>query len=301
MDEIALTRELGRDTPLPSPDRLAPARTRLMTELTGAVPVVRSTSRPRRPRRRWAIIASGAVAAAAAGVASIFPGTPSSPPPEPGTGTRMEPVAQFLDDAAIVAAQAKDSVPRDDQFVYIRTVLAGGARQESWSSIDGEHLGEERSGGRSTILSACVQGRSYNPSDRVDVACEPARMYLPGLPTDADAVVAWLKQRNPGVDGAPYNVNGVAKDIWSLTYSYWLRPAQRAALYRALGHFEGIRLVPEVTDATGRVGTGVAWTSPAEKTAKVMWIFDPERHVLLGDQNGSLDAFALVDKIGATH
>jgi hypothetical protein len=36
MDEITLTRELGRETSLPSPDRLAPARARLMAELTAA-------------------------------------------------------------------------------------------------------------------------------------------------------------------------------------------------------------------------------------------------------------------------
>jgi hypothetical protein len=300
MDEITLTRELGRETPLPSSDRLAPARARLMAELTAAAPALRPTPKTRKSRPRWAIIATGAVAAAAAGVASIFPGTPSSPRPAPGGGTQMEAVAQFLDDAAVVAAQAKDVVPRGDQFIYTRIVESGGARTEYWSSIDGEHLGRQQSGGKTIPLAACVNGKAYDPSDPVDVSCDPARLYLPDLPSDPDGVVSWLKRRNPGFDGVAHNVNGVAKDIWSLTSNYWLRPAQRAAVYRALGRFDGIRLVPGVTDAIGRTGTGVAWVSPGQKDAQVMWIFDPEKHVLLGSPDTAQEAFALVDKAGVT-
>ncbi|AEV81087.1 hypothetical protein ACWT_0073 [Actinoplanes sp. SE50] len=300
MDEITLTGELGREVPLPTAADLAPARARLLAELTAAAPPVRNV---RKLRLRWAAVATGTVAAAAAaaGIVAIAPGTPSSTSAPPAPAAPV-PVAQFLDDAATVAGQGRDVVPRGDQFLYTRVRATDGTWTDYWSSIDGRHLGEERSSsGKKTIIAACVNGKSYDPSDPVDVGCEPTRLYLPDLPTDPERMVAWLKARNPGLDGAPYNANGVAKEIWSLSDSYWLRPAQRAALYRALGRFDGISLVPGAKDGTGQVGTGVSWISPGDTAPRVMWVFDPKRHVLLGYQNASIDAYALVDRIGATH
>src|SRR3954470_19803964 len=123
MDEITLTRELGRETSLPAPDRLAPARARLMAELTAAAGQRQdktrgSVSGPRslrlsraKPRRRALALAAAVIAIAGGAV-------PAMRDRDPGTrSVSMAPVAQFFDTAAAVAAKDQDIVPRGDQFV----------------------------------------------------------------------------------------------------------------------------------------------------------------------------------------
>ncbi|MEU8819122.1 CU044_5270 family protein [Actinoplanes sp. NPDC048796] len=297
MDETTLTRQLGDETALPSPDRLAPARARLMAELTAAsAPPARRSVRPRRSFR----LAAAAVAAAVVGagaVGAVVLREPDAPP------VAMVPVAEFLDTAATVAARTTDVVPRGDQYVYLKTAEPGGKWFETWNSVDGEHdtVGQY-SDGQKVVLPACVDGmgKSTDSSGKVSTApCDAQPSYLPDLPTDPKALIAWLNKRNPGPDDKGVNVNGVAKDMWSLADGYWLRPAQRAALYRAVGTVDGITLVPSVKDAAGRTGTGVAWVSPGQSAPEVMWIFDAETHVLLGSPATSVVTPPhVVDKVG---
>jgi hypothetical protein len=123
--------------------------------------------------------------------------------------------------------------------------------------------------------------------------CVPDPHYLPDMPTGTDAMLTWLRQRNPN-DSAATITNGIAKDIWNLSEYYWLRSDQRAALYRAATQIPGLRLIPGATDAAGRKGTGVTWDYAGGGT---MWIFDPETHVLLGSPSYT-SSTALVGKVG---
>jgi hypothetical protein len=297
MDEITLTRELGRETSLPSPDRLAPARARLMAELTAAAGQQQDKTRvpvsgPRslrlsraKPRRRALALAAAVIAIAGGAV-------PAMRDRDPGTrSVSMAPVAQFFDTAASVAAKDQDIVPRGDQFVYGKSVETDGTWQETWYSIDGKHDGLARSsGGSEEVIPGCVDGRqkgSNSAGETVQVDCEPQPHFRSDLPTDPAALIAWLAKRNLDKNGK-MNVNGVAKDMWSLSDGYWLRPAQRAALYRAVATIDGISLVPNSKDGAGRVGTGVAWADPGESTSQVMWIFDEKTHVLLGSPSYSV-------------
>lgn len=311
MDEITLTRELGRGTSLPSPDRLAPARARLMAELTATTDQLQDETRVpvldppslRLPRAKLWQLTRRALALAAAVTAITGVAVTAMREQDPDTrSVSIVPVAQFLDTAASVAAKDQDMVPRGDQFVYGRTVGTDGTWHETWYSIDGKHDGLSRSSqGSDMVIPGCVDGRqksSDSAGETVQVVCEPEPHFRPDLPTDPAALIDLLAKRNLDENGKR-NVNGVAKDMWSLSDGYWLRPAQRAALYRAVGAIDGISLVPNSEDGAGRIGTGVAWTSPGESTPRVMWIFDEKTHVLLGSPSYStVTPPRIVDKPG---
>ncbi|MEV4343608.1 CU044_5270 family protein [Actinoplanes sp. NPDC049596] len=289
MDEITLTRELGRGTPLPSPDRLAPARARLLAELTAdsaqSPGETSPQTHPRRLTRRVLALAAAVAVVVAGATTTLGDRGPETPP------VATVPVAQFLDTAAAVAGKEQDVVPRGDQFVYAKTIGPDGTSRESWYSVDGRHDGLARtSKGAEEVIPGCIEGRqkgSDSTGQAVQVSCEPEPHVRPDLPTDPSALITWLTKRSLDKNGKR-NVNGVAKDMWSLSDGYWLRPAQRAALYRAAGMIDGISLVPNSKDSTGRTGTGVAWTSPGESEPQVMWIFDATTHVLLGSPLSSL-------------
>jgi hypothetical protein len=286
MDEITLVRELGGETPLPSPDRLAAARARVLTEVA---------PRPVR-RRRWAVLV-GAAAAVTVGLVLASQTRTVTPAPE------MVPVAAaFMNEVATTAARGDDVIPRGDQYVYTKSATAEGGWTEFWNSVDGRHDSVWRqSDGQESTAPGCVDGKRLdvgNAGRKVESACEPYPHYWPDLPTDAEALIAWVEKRNPGENGG-VNVNGVGKDLWQLTDGNWLRPAQRAALYRAVGTIDGISLVPNSKDGTGRLGTGVAWAHPAGSEPQVMWVFDAKTHAFLGGTDYSVvTPPAIVDKVG---
>ncbi|MEV6305783.1 CU044_5270 family protein [Actinoplanes sp. NPDC051861] len=296
MDEITLTRELGEETDLPSPKRLTAARNRLLSEM--------STTTTRTPRK-WTII--GTAAAAAAAIAAVtVPGAlsptaspiPTNPAGPVETTPELVPVAAFLNQAATVAEQAPDTVPRGDQFVYVDSE---GMMGDAWYSIDGEHDGLVTSDGfPEQVIPGCKNGIMAVPNETGDVKCKPEPHYLPDLPADPKKLAAWLREQHPGEGNEKFSLNGVGKHLWALSSNYWLRPAQRAALYRSIAEVEGLELVENVADASGRRGTGVAWASGPGEKAQVIWIFDPETHVLLGNKDYTVKAVKLVDRVGAT-
>ncbi|MEU4420649.1 CU044_5270 family protein [Actinoplanes sp. NPDC024001] len=291
MDEITLTRELGRETPLASPERLAPARALLLAEMA---PV----KTRRRGRSRWTI-AGATVAAGLAAVAAItVPGdpapSPTGPPPVAASTPVLIPVGTFLDEAAVVAGQDDDVVPRADQYVYLETRTPEFVYR-SWLSVSGERDGVVITPEGKEDRPGCKNGKqaSVDSAGRnITVECEPEPRYLPDMPTEPDALAAWLKKRNVSVDGT-VNVSAVGKEIGELAGGYWLRPAQRAALYRVAAKIEGIKLAPNTRTDDGRVGTGLAWAHPGEGEAKVMLIFDPKTYQLLDDRLP-----VIVDRIG---
>jgi hypothetical protein len=292
MDELTLTQELGRETPLPSTERLAPARARLLAEVAAA-----GRSRRRRSGRLLAGMATLTAAAAAAVVALQVAEQPR--PPE------LRPVAQLLDPAAAVAERGSDVVPRADQFVYVRLDSANG-QNEAWYSIDGRHDGLRRDSGSSPeVIPGCRDSDRKSPAEEGagpenGGPCEPLPYYLPQMPTEPAALIDWLERRNPGEGGTGPNVNGMGKDLWALGGEHWLRPAQRAALYRAVARIDGLRLVEHVRDGSGREGTGVAWAGPGDSPEQVMWIFDPKTYQFLGSPEAAWQPVRLVDRPGQT-
>ena len=287
MDEITLVRDLGTETSLPSPERLAAARARLVSEVA-----------PARSRKRLPALLAAAAAAVTVAVAVPVVLSPAAPEPGPTSATeapKLVTEAAFLNEAAGVAEQDADLVPRGDQYIYVRMTLRDGASSEHWLSIDGEHDGRLRApSGEVLTIAGCKDGKTFADDGKTVVGCEPLRRYRPDMPTDPAAMVAWLEK----YEGAGKNVDALGKFVGGFASEFWLRPAQRAALYRSIGRIDGLRLVEGVKDARGRAGVGVAWTSPGAAEGHIAWIFDPKTHRLLGTPEQAIDRIALVDGLG---
>ncbi|MEU4156163.1 CU044_5270 family protein [Actinoplanes sp. NPDC026670] len=280
MDEITLVRELGEETPLPSADRLAATRTRLMSEIA-----------PPRRTRRWASLLAAAAAAAIAAVTVPQIVTPNAQPPTPvptaAQAPKLTPVAAFLDQAAGAVENEADVVPRDDQFLYLRFIEWGGTTNEAWLSIDGRHdgWGRDQDGKYATI-----------PGCRAGDDCEVIVRYRADMPTDPAAMVTWLR-KTARADFGSDSLDAVTKFLGTASTRYWMRPAQRAALYRAIGLIDGVSLVEGVKDSRGREGVGVAWVPTGQTEQHVVWVFDPKTFRMLGTPESSIDEIALVDRI----
>ncbi|MEU4158604.1 CU044_5270 family protein [Actinoplanes sp. NPDC026670] len=229
------------------------------------------------------------------------PGTLSATPGYgPGTRLSMRPVAQVLDLAADTAAKAADVVPEPGQFLYTRTVGRDGrVLAERWYSIDGtrDGLGFNVQGGvvDRFAFPGCRDGRYVSGPDQGG-PCETDPAYRPDLPEDAEAMAGYLNLSTSHLDDDPAEnkTNGIAKNMWTLGSSRFLRPAQRAALFQAAARIPGIAVVDDAVDAAGRTGTGVTWTFGGYKA---MWIFDPETHAFLGSDLDTVEQ-AVVDEVG---
>ncbi|MEU4621086.1 CU044_5270 family protein [Actinoplanes sp. NPDC023801] len=280
MDEITLVREMGGETPLPSPDRLATARTRLMSEIA-----------PRRRNRRWAALLAAATAAGIAAITVPQIVTPSAQAPTPAPTTvqapKLTPVAAFLSQAASTAENEPDVVPRDDQFLYLRFVERDGTANEVWLSIDGRHdgWGRDQDGEYAPI-----------PGCRAGAGCDVTAHYRDDMPTEPEATVAWLRRTALAEFGSD-SLDAVTKYLGTASTRLWMRPAQRAALYRAIGLIDGVRLVEGVKDSRGREGVGVAWVPSGQTEERTLWIFNPETFEMLGTPDSSIDEIALVDRV----
>ncbi|MFD6636817.1 CU044_5270 family protein [Micromonospora chalcea] len=286
------------------------------------VAVTRRGVRAARVRTAWAWGAAASVAAAAVAVVMVGVAVPPEPfqdvaaPPSgpvrapgtvsetpgfgPGTRLSMRPVSQVLGAAAETAAREPDVLPRDDQYLYMREVGRDGrVNAERWYSIDGTRDGlgfnRESSGMARFVFAGCRDGRYISGTERGE-KCTPMPAYLPNLPTDVYAMVRYLNEQNAHLNGdpAPNKTNSIAKDMWHLATSRYLRPAQRAALYQAAAKIEGVTVVEGAVDATGRQGTGVSWRFG---NGTAMWIFDPVSYAYLGTGTDTT-VQAIVDKVG---
>ncbi|MEV0902011.1 CU044_5270 family protein [Actinoplanes sp. NPDC049802] len=142
----------------------------------------------------------------------------------------------------------------------------------------------------------------------------PARAVdlQPELPSDPQALLAKIYRESEGQgtsrDGQAFTVIG------DLLHESLLAPEINAALYQAAARIPGVELVPDVVDAIGRHGVGVA---REEEGIRREWIFDRasgeylgERAYLVEDTSdgkaGMLMATtavtgrAVVDRLGAT-
>ncbi|MGX6604492.1 CU044_5270 family protein [Micromonosporaceae bacterium Da 78-11] len=293
MDEMTLTRELGDETPLPAGARLVPARDRLMAELTASAP-------SRHRARLWTGVgAAGLVAAAVTGLLVLPPATVTAPPPSGirSTGTlSLRPAAQVLGLAADATLTEADVVPAPDEFLY-RADLGpdGKVIYEIWKSIDGSRPGlviRYEPGGADRIeLPGCPVSTKDEPAEQGGCGYDPA--VLPDLPSDPQGLLAYL--RTQGNDENEQTLtNSMAKEIWNLSAAHYLRPAQRAALFRAAATVDGLQVLDGVTDAAGRVGTGVSWKYFGSDTT---WIFDPRTHRYLGTPQET-SRTAIVKQVG---
>ncbi|WP_037305202.1 CU044_5270 family protein [Amycolatopsis orientalis] len=299
MDELQLITERTASVPLAESGALASARERLMTEI--AVAEAENVT-PLRKRRRWVWTGVGAAGLAAAITAVVALAPVEQVGLEPPAAA-ADPVT-VLRNAAAAALKTPGTPPKPDQFVYTRTKQPDGER-EAWLSADGTRDGLiKMADGGSFPIAGCRNGRAQvykgdEPLKGVTESCTPTPAYRTDLPTDADAMFAYLDSRHRGVRGG---TNAMGKDILSLSNEAYLPPAVQAALFAAAAKAPGLRAIDRTQDAAGRPGVGITWPlGPHDdpKVAKpVVIVFAADTFQYLGTNSTAVTASGVVDAAG---
>ncbi|GAA3643971.1 hypothetical protein GCM10022224_003030 [Nonomuraea antimicrobica] len=274
-------RDLFADKPHPTADRLAPARTALLTE-------ARTTRRPRARAAgvRRLLLAGGLVAAMTAGAIAVQTFNPLAPAS----------AAEVLRLAAEAATATPWPEPRDDQYLHYERfaetrsedgVPNVGPRHitgEVWESVDGSRPGllwHKPSKSRpqdheyQELLTRCPERG----------AGRPAYADLRKWPTDQEQLRRKLAERGnemvPGKDTVTRTWNGVLDILGSP-----VPPKQQAAIFKIAATLPGIE-VEELKDATGKSGIAVTRVDnlgPGGAISRESLIFDKTSYVLLGGQ-----------------
>jgi hypothetical protein len=195
--------------------------------------------------------------------------------------------------------------PRDNQFLYtdIRAVNPGHGkawsyRQQTWQSVDGRQLGASRN-------TTCFPGLPAHDNLPTCLAKIPAGEGGPlnvtyawarSLPTSPAALLRYLEHHNncAGPDQFGMHVTrytAAFSEIYTILHSLYVLPRRPgAALFRAASMIPGVTVLPQVTDAAGGRGIGVAMTGLLGRAGPFRFelIFDPHTYRFIGLQNVSL-------------
>lgn len=313
------------------PPTAAPVR--LRTRVLTGVAAPSAAAQRVQPRWGWRLgIAGGLAAAVTAGVLGVQVLSVGDRPPVSSASA-----AQVLEGAARHAESRPAVTVRGDQFVYVESITTGVSRPEGveptggvvteaksrqvWLSADGTRDGLVRerardgSGGRDIAVPGCRDGLETHRKGgkQVQVPCEPSAHYVGDLPTDPDAMLAYLKQRggdtkNPADQDAFTAAAGLIREGY-------LPPAALAAVFEALATLPSVQVVGDVTDEAGRAGVAVAITEVQGNRTELIFdresfAFLGERSVLVRDQDGlpagqvmsaaAVLSVAVVDQVGRT-
>ncbi|WP_439378288.1 CU044_5270 family protein [Amycolatopsis lexingtonensis] len=284
MDEMQLLRDFAGPAELPAPGDLARKRAELIA--------ASARPRPRHRRALWSGVTAAGLAAAAAAAVVVL--TPVDPPP----ATALDPV-KVLYQAAAAARARPDVEPRPDQFVYTRTLLADGRENEFWVSADGTHDGLQILFGHETEVAGCRDGKRVQKEGRGRTAtsrCEPRPAAHPDLPTDADAMLAYLHRSTYGEGDTLHDLGSEVVDL----AGGYLRPAARAALYEAVAKVPGLVVRADARDATGRPVLGIIWNGTTEHGIgnQDEFLFDPVTFAYRGSgTTGAVLSHGIVDAV----
>ena len=303
MTDLDTVTAIRPNVDLPTSAELAAARQQLSDAISKEIDATQagwgvghlsSTAAPGRRRRRAMRLALAGGLAAAAGLVAIFLVSSASPTRLPQGKRPMIQLAavQFLDKAAAAALQQPSSPPLPKQFVYSETEDPDGTLTEMWLSVDGSSSGLSRwTAGTGTPDAGTTGGNDLGPPCSIAqgeaTGCRPFVGYYPDLPTDPNAVLAYLNEvglvdtaNNPSDDALPgWEDNVVGKTVSDLMTSSYLLPAQQAALFKLMAQTPGFQIVSPMTDAIGRSGIGIEWTFEGGFSAV---IFDPTTYAYLG-------------------
>jgi hypothetical protein len=296
MNEMNALAELG--TQLDPPTALPPAdvRRRVMTATT------------QRRRFTWPRLAvAGGLAAVLTGavLAGQVIGVGDHPP------VSSAQAAEVLRGASAQARRGPVVPVRGDQFIFVESIatsvsidLSGtdapefeARERRVWLSVDGVHDGRVSSRPRDGAgdwseheITGCRDGvmKETKGPKTVEVACRPSPGYRADLPTEAGAMLAYLRSQGGSKNGPDQDAFTAAGDLIREAY---LQPAVLAAVFEAVGRIPGVTVAGTVTDEAGR--SGLAITRDEVQGSRVELIFDPktyaylgERHVVLRSQDG---------------
>jgi hypothetical protein len=279
------------------------------------------------PRVGWrpALAAGFALAVAGGLVAINHLGAPADSRGG-GSATADKPsqtdAARILRGAALVAQQSEILPARPDQFVFIESISDGPesfgctsqadqstcvARPgvlsrslvQAWGSVDGTRDGLTRvrqqpaSGAWYEVpVPACPPAPSVaasNETARPDWVCVPRPAYRVDLPTNPDAMVAYLRQPPSPLPVPPRPAPPLdPADTFHVAYRLldgYLPPNCLAALFEALARIPGLRTARAVVDAAGRHGVSVYLDRDGRRGEL---IFDPVTYTYLGGRTVTL-------------
>jgi hypothetical protein len=102
---------------------------------------------------------------------------------------------------------------------------------------------------------------------------------LQSIPTQQGALAAYLTA------GKKWTNDDPPTEIGDMIRETIMPPALAAALYRLAATLPGATLVPHATNAVGRAGIGIMWTSTSAKQVyKNEWIFDKTTLQFIGER-----------------
>ena len=310
LDDMARRLPAERDLPAARKQIL---KEHLMTEFRQADPG-RGRTRPRpKFRRTGTVLVAGAVLAAAAVTIATAaavrthtsqPAPPAAQPAAPATA------AQLLARVANAAARQPAPVVRDSDFTYIRSMVA----YEVDSISNGhETTSMEKLHERQIwlpVANICTTGLLIENGERTPISPFPVTSdgkvdrhppkgtpmpnftcpseghlgdttyrLLQSIPTQPDALLAYLKA------GKKWTNDDPPTEIGDMIRETIMPPALAAALYRLAATLPGASLVPHATNAAGRAGIGIMWTSKtARQVYKNEWIFDQATLRFIGEK-----------------
>ncbi|MEV0270763.1 CU044_5270 family protein [Hamadaea sp. NPDC050747] len=282
--------ELARLMPAPTvpgldADRHRKLREHLMHELQD--PSAANAGSPRRSRRRllWGLAPATAVAAAVITVLALS-GAPDTARPEAAGGDAAAPL---LEQFALVAEQQPAAKVRDDQYVYVKSLVSfAGISQEdpqqpakvtldepherqTWFSVDGSRAGRLAEGRKPAVLEPNLQPSLHLPTYR----------YLESLPTDPGQLLTMLYAGNDDTKNS--REQKAFETIGDLLRESIASPKVTAALYRAAAKIPGVIVVQDAVDAAGRHGVAVARVDEHTGT-RHEWIFDKKTSTFYGER-----------------
>ena len=312
----------GRDLPA---GRHQILKEHLMTEIRRTDATSRppaSDHRRKRPRSLAAVAGAGVLAVALTAAAAVIGANalssrarPAAPPSGPGIGGTPTTAAELLAKIANVAAGQPSPTVRDSEFMYIRSAVAYTAD----TIVNGRETSiMEKLHERQIwlpVANMCVTGLLIEDGSRTplspfpivngkvdrSVAGRAPQSNLPqpnfrcpsegqlgdatyrllqSLPTSPTALLSYLK------GGKKWTNDGPVTEIGDLIREAIIPPALAAALYRAAALLPGATLVPDATNATGKHGIGIAWTSTdAQHEYRTEWIFDKTTLQYIGERD----------------
>ncbi|MFE9723632.1 CU044_5270 family protein [Streptomyces sp. NPDC005794] len=214
--------------------------------------------------------------------------------------------AALLDRVATVAAQSPADDVRDDQFVYIRSLVAYATmsddvgaeleplhEREVWRSVDGTRPGLTREPG-----DEFSDGRELEPAPAPgEPGYETSTHYrrLQTLPTDADAMLKWLRSQGDE-SGEERNLDQDAFVlVGDLLHESLMPPDVSAAFFRAAAKIPGVVVVPDAVNAEGRHGVAVARYDSYNPGVRDELIFDKKTLELIGVRNVATKAIGKIE------
>ncbi|MGV9558757.1 CU044_5270 family protein [Streptomyces sp. NPDC003522] len=312
-DDAAHLRGLLPDTPewdLP-PTRHLHHRNVLLREIDQEQTAAPTPATPAL-RRRWLrpVFLLPATAMALAGALILtLPGTEQEPGAKAEATDAKRAAANgvvlTLDRIAAASMEADVEPVRDDQFVYVRSLvrsnegtfdgpvkLGAPHRREIWVSQDSAPItrtGAIRESGKGVPLSGQripLETAAPDGSAERGVPAgidRPTYQWLAKLPTDTDALRRLLYAQTRPLENESKD-QAVFRKIGDLLNETVMPPANAAALYKTVATIPGVSVTPDATDAAGRHGIGITREETGTAT-RDEWIFDRHSFTLLGSRS----------------